>query len=301
MTQNFEPKNGIQIIEDCLSISDKKFIIFGGYLRDIFDPTNMNHTFKDIDVMLTNNGLNKFRVIIEAAGFLRSICKPINSDYSNQVFELEIQGQKISMDINTIENQSRFGQWCDFTCNNLCKIRSAKSSIGHSTGITTRCAHPSNDLTNEKWLAKCLHDISSHLLVPMCPPEWMVMHKDSKREERIHHIGMIRRAMKMIKRGWTLMRGLNGLKLKFTIYNGTEECAICQEKIDEKTGVQLVCKHPYHIDCLYHLACGEGPTAYNCPTCREHIMFSPNKQIKKIKINKNEKTSPETDKKDISP
>jgi len=272
MIKTYESKTPVQIIESCLKLADSRSTIFGGYLRDVFDPSNVDHKFKDLDILITNQGITKFIDILDAAGFIRSMEKPIHGVYSTRTLHTEINGESLVMDVSILEGHGHHKEWCDFTCNNLCKVVGC-DHIGQSGGITTRVADPTGKFVGEYWLAKCLQDISSHTLVLMCPGEWLIMNKQSSREHRICHIRLIQRTMKMMRRGWKLGPSLNGLNLNFKIYNGTDLCTICQEKMEDVTGIVLTCKHAFHIDCIYRMACEDGPTSYSCPLCREHISF----------------------------
>jgi len=272
MNRTYEQKTPVQIIESCLKLADERSTIFGGYLRDIFDPNNQSREFKDLDILITDRGATQFTNTLEAAGFLRSVEKPLRSAYSTRTLQVEIQGEMISMDISLLEGHRRHKEWCDFTCNNLCKVTSS-GEIGQPGGITTRVTDPSGKFTDEMWLAKCMQDIATHTLTLMCPGEWLTMTKQSNREERIRHIRLIQRTMKMMRRGWKLGPSLNGLDLKFKIYKGDDVCSICRDKMEDGSGVVLTCSHPFHIDCIYKMACENGPTSYSCPLCREHLNF----------------------------
>src|SRR4051794_26217382 len=93
--QTFAKKTSQEILEDLLAKCDPEHQIFGGMLRDIYDPHNFTHAFKDIDVLITRKGYGKFRNITKTVGFLREVTQVMESySVTNQ---LEIDGTSFSV------------------------------------------------------------------------------------------------------------------------------------------------------------------------------------------------------------
>ena len=277
MSRLFGQKTPLEIVTGLLQKADPNYKLFGGMIRDTIDPANANKEFSDIDVVVSESGCKEFIDLAETANFLREVKEKTHmvaqryvTTTANTTFNvvLEIAGKTIEVDLNTSDQDS-----CDFTCNNLVQ---EKSCVVHSqTAISTRCVDPTGKLKGLPWLGKCIGDICNHQLVLMCPPECLSMNEGSTASERRKCINLIRRTMKMMRRGWALGRHLNGQSLRFEVHTGSEVCGICHDPMDApNTAIKMMCGHSLHIDCLHELSHQEGPSSYKCPMCRAHVAFT---------------------------
>lgn len=271
--RTFTPKTPVEIVMGLLTKADPHYRLYGGMIRDYIDPANVNKEFSDIDVVISETGCKEFVDLAETANFVREMKEKTNTNgrryaTSNTTYNviLDIAGKTIEVDLNCSDQE-----WCDFTCNNLVHSK----NIADQSGVATRCRDLTGKLKGLQWIGKCIGDICNHQLVLMCPVECMSMNTGSTAPERRKCINLIRRTMKMMRRGWTLCRHLNGQELRFETYAGTEKCSICHEEMSAPlTAVKIMCGHALHIDCLHGLSHTEGPTSYKCPLCRVHLAFT---------------------------
>lgn len=243
------------VLETLLYACDENFILYGGYVRDSLDSTASGS--KDLDVVISPQGLIKFGTLITRMGG-RKVDSPQPITYESATFSLILNDQECLIDCS---QPSSAQNWCDFTCNNL-----QMSTTGN---LSVRCCPTAN---KGAFLFTCIHDIQAKKLVPMCPSAWLTLDGPTNRQ---HYVSLVSRALKMMRRGWTLHHREG--KLKFTVAEispSPERCTICQYDIGEPmTGVVLICGHSYHIDCLKTLMEGHGPPSYKCPVCKQEIGF----------------------------
>lgn len=251
--------NNFAVLDALLYACDENFILYGGYVRDSLDSTATRS--KDLDVLISPKGLNKFSQLVSRMGGRKVVPHtPPQPAYASVTFSLQLGDQEISLDCSV---PSSTQEWCDFTCNNL--------QLSSKGNLSVRCCSSTDN--RSAFLLSCLQDIQAKKLVPMCPQAWLTLDCPTNRQ---HYVSLVSRALKMMRRGWTLEDGA----LKFAVAKipasseALVKCTICLEDIGEPlTGVVLTCDHSYHIDCLKTLMHSDGPPSYKCPLCKQEIKF----------------------------
>ena len=84
MKNVYESRTPVQIVEGCLKLTGKEYMIFGGYLRDMLDPSNVDQKFNDVDILIDEDGMGIFIEILKATGFIRSVEKVVGNSYSTR-------------------------------------------------------------------------------------------------------------------------------------------------------------------------------------------------------------------------
>lgn len=243
---------GFKIVEAMISLADDRAILYGGYIRDSLTEERVP---KDLDVIMSESGAMRLSKAIEKLG--GTVAK-VKGDYETLRLSVSLAGEMCNIDCTAPEMYN----WCDFTCNNL--------QLTSDGTMSLRCNRPNLDLL------RCIRDINAKKLVPMCPQEWLLTFETAN--DRQYMVNLLQRAMKMMRRGWTLQPHLNGEQLHFvaTKINPQVEqkCPVCQEAITKSlTAVDLKCNHSFHIKCLKKLIHSNGPSSYKCPICRQNIKF----------------------------
>lgn len=282
-TTTYKPKQPFDILQSLLHRIDPNHCIYGPSLCDLLDPVVPVETIpREIELCLSSFRYDKLIGLFEDVGFLRtSIVRNISSNGDNcKLSTLDIVINDVPFTLDVLSgNQAQLNDiHPDFTCNNL-----FQKKLGKGTYIGIMKPDPSEKMSNDKFLSCCIRDIYQHKLVPMVPDDLISITEKTPANKRRQHVKMIRQAIKMLNRGWTLEPSLTGKKLEFTRYQNNddkESCAICQEKHDPTTSIVLVCGHAFHIDCLYRQMCEEGPTSYKCALCNKHILFTGTHQLK---------------------
>lgn len=271
----FGPKDPFYILQNIFRHVMPEWTLYGGYLRDLYDPHNKGTHIHDIDVrMNTKYQLDKLIDFTKQFGYLREMEIFDSTKYGLTSYRLilKINDQDYHVDLSI--PQTKNNDTCDFTCNNL---------IMMDFGIV-RPRIFRHDLSDHEWLDQIYDDINNHRLVPMFPSNYLTLDSNTPYKIRFFHMKMIKRAIKMMTRGWTLCPHIDGGELKFTIYEGAKiECVICTSDIigcpikvqsdTKEYAIILKCTHIFHVDCIFEHMKQKATYSKLCPCCREPIMF----------------------------
>lgn len=273
------PKPHVEVFLNLLFKEIPTACVYGGYLRDtIAGGSTGGSTFKDIDVRIPQGSLQGFEKLLEQMDFIRKITRRRVYEIcygDTTTLELAIGGQLLQVDFTTgiasdfarrRARASPFEDWCDFTCNNL-----AYTKEGH---LTTRCPDPSGQKTGLVWLLQCIQDARDRKLVPICPTQFMKADRIVKDWILRGHLGMVRRALKMQARGWTLCPHIEGAELKFTPSVSDQDlCPKCEDALGGHS-IKLMCGCCFHADCIFLHTASKVDSDAHCPKCFDIIRTS---------------------------
>lgn len=273
--QTFTKRSPEEIVYSLLQAADSNVTIYGGIIRDLFDPSKQGKTgTSDIDVFIGKWGYKQFLEAVINAGFIRECTEKkagpahLGGAYSHSRIEqsfnvvLEVEKRLFSLDLNVGSHDV-----CDFTCNNLC--------FESGRNIRTRCEDVFTKTKGLMWMSRCIQDIVNHRLVPMCPLSVMRIDERSGPSQRRQHINLVRRAMIRMAQGYTLEPHLDGSRLIFEVYKGFNQCPCCLDTmLEDLAAVMLLCGHPVHINCLLSIVHTDGPPSTRCPLCRSPLLLA---------------------------
>jgi len=131
-------------------------------------------------------------------------------------------------------------------------------------------------MTGITCLNKCIQDTKDRKLVPMYGSNHLTLSGKKydnpySNKDMLGHLEIVRRAIKMQNRGWSLLPHINGDELKFNCYRGLLHCTICNN-VNEicKRGIQLECGCKFHANCLFfHVITNKNYALVKCPICKD--------------------------------